>query len=158
MSAKIWHIWTPCQCHFTQLIRLLLAKPNSGCHICILPYVYRGIQGCSARWAPGCVKLGEKVAFCLPSAGRRTQLFQLIFSQPGVHLLEHPCTCHKTLIFNNDQVFGHTSELGNFTIFVCLLALGNGSSTKGDVSRDHSIDYNLFNQKLMDRSSLLNCL
>ena len=26
---------------------------------------------------PGCVTLGEKVAFCLPTAGRRTQFFQL---------------------------------------------------------------------------------
>ena len=52
----------------------------------------RRLQGCSKRWAPGCVKLGEKVVFCLPTAGRRTQLFHLIFTQPGAHLLEHPCT------------------------------------------------------------------
>ena len=50
------------------------------------------LQGISKRWVPGCVKLGEKVAFCLPTAGRRTQLFHLIFTQPGVHLLEIPCT------------------------------------------------------------------
>ena len=46
---------------------------------------------CTERWGPGCVKLGEKVAFCWPSAGRRTQLIHLIFTQPGIHLLEHPC-------------------------------------------------------------------
>ena len=44
------------------------------------------------RWAPGCVKYGEKVVFCLPCAGRRTQLIHLIFTQPGVRILEHPCT------------------------------------------------------------------
>ena len=42
--------------------------------------------GCSKRRAQGCVKLGVKVMFCLPSAGRRTQLFHLIFTQPGAHL------------------------------------------------------------------------
>ena len=35
---------------------------------------------------------GEKVAFCLPTAGRRAQLFHLIFTQPVAHLLEIPCT------------------------------------------------------------------
>ena len=39
------------------------------------------------------MKLGEKVAFCLPTAGRREQLFHLIFTQPGAHLLEIPCIC-----------------------------------------------------------------
>ena len=38
------------------------------------------IQGFSERWAPGCMKLGEKVAFCLPSAGRRMQLIHLSFT------------------------------------------------------------------------------
>ena len=37
------------------------------------------------------MKLGEKVAFCLPSAGRKTQFDHLIFTQPGARLLEHPC-------------------------------------------------------------------
>ena len=34
---------------------------------------HSALQGCTKRWAPGCVKLGEKVAFCLPSEGRKTQ-------------------------------------------------------------------------------------
>ena len=50
------------------------------------------IKGCTKRWAPGSVKLGEKVAFCLPTTGRRMQLFHLIFTKPGAHLLVHPCT------------------------------------------------------------------
>ena len=29
--------------------------------------------------------------FCLPTAGRRVQLFHLIFTQPGAHLLDTPC-------------------------------------------------------------------
>ena len=47
------------------------------------------LQGCTKRWALGCVKLGGKVVFCLPSADRRTQIVHLIFTQPGAHLLVH---------------------------------------------------------------------
>ena len=35
----------------------------------------------------------RKSCILLPAAGRRTQLFHLIFSEPGVHLLVHPCMC-----------------------------------------------------------------
>ena len=38
------------------------------------------------------MKLGEKVAFCLPTAGRRTQFFHPKFTQPGKSLLVQPCT------------------------------------------------------------------
>ena len=37
------------------------------------------------------MKLGEKVAFCFPSAGKKMQLFHLIFIQRGANLIEHPC-------------------------------------------------------------------
>ena len=47
---------------------------------------------------PGCVKLGEKDVFCLPSVGRRMQLIHLIFTQPGVHLLEHPVLAADSII------------------------------------------------------------
>ena len=50
------------------------------------------LQGCTKRLFPGCVKLDERVAFCLPTAGRRTQFFHPIFTQPGKCLLVHPCT------------------------------------------------------------------
>ena len=50
------------------------------------------LQAISKRLFPGCVKSGQKVAFCLPSAGRKTQLFHHIFFQPGKSLLEIPCT------------------------------------------------------------------
>ena len=49
------------------------------------------IQGTSKERFPGCVKCGEKVAFCLPNAGRRPQLFHPIFTKPGKHSLEVPC-------------------------------------------------------------------
>ena len=50
------------------------------------------VQGWTKRLFPGCVKLGEEVAFCLPFAGRKTQFFQPIFTQPGKSFLEIPCT------------------------------------------------------------------
>ena len=49
------------------------------------------VQGCTKRLFPGLEKLGEKVAFFLPTAGRRTQFFHLIFTQPGKGLLVQPC-------------------------------------------------------------------
>ena len=50
------------------------------------------IQGISRERFPGCVKLGEKVAFCLPTATKKTQFFNLVLTQPGAHFLGHPCT------------------------------------------------------------------
>ena len=44
-------------------------------------------QGTSKERFPGCVKLSEKVAFCLPTAGRRTQFFHPIFTQRGKVIL-----------------------------------------------------------------------
>ena len=38
-------------------------------------------QGCTKRTFPCCVKLGEKVAFCLPTEGRKAQSFYLIFKK-----------------------------------------------------------------------------
>ena len=49
------------------------------------------LQGISKRLFPGWVKSGLKVAFCLPSARRKTQYFHNIFSQPGKSLLEILC-------------------------------------------------------------------
>ena len=57
---------------------------------CSATWRRRSVQGISKRWTPGCVKKGGKVAFCLPTAGRRAQLSHLIFTQPGAHLLEIP--------------------------------------------------------------------
>ena len=50
------------------------------------------IQGTSKERFPGCEVLDEKVAFCLPTAGRNMQFFHPLFTQPGKHSLEVPCT------------------------------------------------------------------
>ena len=50
------------------------------------------LQRTSKRRFQGFVKLGEKVAVCLPTAGRRAQFFHPTSSQPGNSLLEVPCT------------------------------------------------------------------
>ena len=34
----------------------------------------------------------------LPAAGTRTQLLHLIFTEPGVHLLGHPCSAANALV------------------------------------------------------------
>ena len=39
----------------------------------------------------GCVKMRWKNCVLQPAAGKRTQLFHLIFTAPGVHLLVQPC-------------------------------------------------------------------
>ena len=60
------------------------------------------------------MKFGGNVAFCLPSGGRRTQLFHLIFTQPGAHLLVH----HSTVrMYDHDHTVGGTEHLqiGPFT-------------------------------------------
>ena len=64
------------------------------------------IQGCSKRWAPGCMKSGERVVFCLPEAGRRMQLFHPIFTQPGSHLLKHLCVWILVVLIWGNSKFG----------------------------------------------------
>ena len=60
------------------------------------------VQGTSKRFFPGWVKSGEKVAFCLPTAGKQTQYFHHIFSQPGksllASLLEVPCSSYDNKV------------------------------------------------------------
>ena len=43
-------------------------------------------------WFPVSVNVWRKSCVLLPTAGRRTQLFHLIFMEPGNHTLAHPCT------------------------------------------------------------------
>ena len=74
--------------------RMLAADSESRacCHLQNIPLSsIIGVQGCTQRLFPGCVKLDESVLFCLPTAGRRTQFFHPIFSQPRKSLLEVPC-------------------------------------------------------------------
>ena len=51
---------------------------------------YTGIR--DNRWTPGSVNMRRKNCFILPAAGRRTQIFHLKITEPGVFLLGHPCT------------------------------------------------------------------
>ena len=53
------------------------------------------------RWSPGSVNMRSKNCVLLPAAGRRTQLFHLIFTEPGAHLLVHPCTVFLVKIFRH---------------------------------------------------------
>ena len=75
-------------CRYNFLICVYFVKPSFIFHVLGPPHP----QGTSKERFPGCVKLGEKVAFCLPTAGRRTQFYHLIFTQPGKHSLEVPCS------------------------------------------------------------------
>ena len=43
---------------------------------------------------PWLCEIGWNV-FCLPSAGSKMQLFELILTQPGAYLLAHPCMHHE---------------------------------------------------------------
>ena len=49
---------------------------------------------------PRLSEIDVKVAFCLPAAGRKTQLSHLIFNQPGACLLEHPLYVFQDNFFN----------------------------------------------------------
>ena len=57
IAGRLLQRATAAKCELSRLLRLTL------------------LQGCTKRLFPGFVKLGEKVAFCLPTAGRRTHLF-----------------------------------------------------------------------------------
>ena len=72
--------WSEVKC---KLFGLFYSSINPGATVTL--------QGISIRLFPGCMKLGEKVAFCLPSAGKKMQCFHHIFSQPGKSLLDIPC-------------------------------------------------------------------
>ena len=55
--------------------------------------IYRGWT----LWcAPGSVNMTRKYCVLLPAAGRRTQIFHLLFTEPRAHHKVHPCR----LIFN----------------------------------------------------------
>ena len=57
----------------------------------------------------------KKVALCLPSAGRRTRHIHLSFTQPGAHLLQHPCKIFES-VRNEVIAAGGKQEWSNFMI------------------------------------------
>ena len=50
------------------------------------------VQGWAKVRIPGSVSMTRKSCVVLPAAGRRMQLFHLIFTEPGNRTLAHPCT------------------------------------------------------------------
>ena len=68
------------------------------------------LQGTSKRLLPGCVKSGEKVAFCLPTAGRQENA---IFSPHILTTWEEP--------YSQSLEFGEPCETG---VAVALLHRG----------------------------------
>ena len=48
------------------------------------------------------MNMRRKSCVLLPAAGRKTQLFHLISTEPGVHLLVHPCMCQSGLVQHLD--------------------------------------------------------
>ena len=70
-------------CHWDDVSAAGMDRCKSDCEMEMNESV---IQGCTKRLFPGCVKWYEKVVFCLPTAGRRTQFFS-----PHIHItLEVP--------------------------------------------------------------------
>ena len=51
---------------------------------------------------------------CIPTAGRRKQLFHVIFTQPGAHLLEIPCmlSSKPSAQREEDGTFSRSSPAG----------------------------------------------
>ena len=70
------------------------------------------VQGWPKRWTRGYVNLRWKSCFLLPAAGRRTQFLSLIFTEPGVHLLGHPCNTMVFLVTKPNAVI-----IGNYFAF-----------------------------------------
>ena len=69
------------------------------------------IQGWPKRWTPGSVNMKRKNCVLLTAAGRKTQPFHLKFTEPGVHLLGHPCITmtafgSTTLPISVDMLYG----------------------------------------------------
>ena len=54
------------------------------------------IQGSANPQTPGSENKRIKSCVFLPAAGRRTQLFQLIFTEPGVCIFADPCSWRKS--------------------------------------------------------------
>ena len=50
------------------------------------------VQGWTLWCALGSVNMRRENCAFLPAAGRRTQLFHVIFTEPGAHHKVHPCT------------------------------------------------------------------
>ena len=61
-------------------------------HFLLLTFGATGLQGCTKRLAPGFVKMRWRSCVLLPVVGKQNPPFSPNFTQPGAHLLVHPCT------------------------------------------------------------------
>ena len=66
-------------------------KPDQGMNVQNCSCLH--LQGSANPRTPGSEKMRMKSCVLLPAAGRKTQLFILIFSEPGVRGLADPCRC-----------------------------------------------------------------
>ena len=88
------------------------------------------IQGCTKRPFLGCVKLIEEVAFCLPIAGRRTQFFHPIFTEPGKSLIVQPCSTRTRTLGRSRPYRRIEEKTGRFapaSMEVAILSIFTGS-------------------------------
>ena len=86
-------------CKLVHLFTKFERRKRDLCPFIVLPSLT--VQGCTKRWTPGSVNMTRKNCVLLPAAGRRAQLFHLIFTEPGVHLLVHPCRLFTLESFQN---------------------------------------------------------
>ena len=59
------------------------------------------VQGWAKVWFPSSGNMRRKSCVLQPAAGRRTQFFHLIFTEPGNRTLAHPCKPQKAVIKAN---------------------------------------------------------
>ena len=89
----------------------------------------------------------------LPAAGRRTQLFQLIFTEPRAHHIVHPCIC--SYVTQNKGKYKGASQMSKLDVLCVLSDLVRGFSMlflpkyfrmPGVLIRNSIYDYQLMNQ------------
>ena len=62
------------------------------------PQIRTRVQGWPKRWTPGSINVRRNNCGFLPAGAMKTQLLHLIFTEPGVHLLSHPCSAANALV------------------------------------------------------------
>ena len=64
------------------------------------------VQGSANPQTPGSENKRIKSCVLLPAAGRRTQIFILLFSEPGVCRFADPCTPDVQVLHRHDEMNG----------------------------------------------------
>ena len=76
------------------------------------------VQGWTLCCAPGCVNIRRKNCVFLPAAGRRTQFFYLIFTEPRAHHKVQTCICALSCEFNISSSLFFWGQANGKKIFV----------------------------------------